>query len=246
MRNLTLEEPFDLTTDLLDLLQFASLVSFEKNMPGYVRWQNFTSDGLQVNLKFKTSANDGLIFYAVDDDQSTNTGYLALENGRLVFISKNVELWTTPSDLKFNDNEWHVVTVTQDQSDLSLDIDDTNRYSSKSPPPLPHFQHGNLYIGGLPSRLDPDGTAVPFVGCIGDATLNGEIIINFANSTERPRAFLGKCKGGDQTRTLRHGLLLFAQLHYRYYIFNDFSRFSAATNRRVQTSAIVATNRRSG
>ncbi|KZC04676.1 Laminin subunit alpha, partial [Dufourea novaeangliae] len=35
-----------------------------------------------------------------------------------------------------------------------------------------------------------------FVGCVGDATLNG-VIINFANTTERPHAFLGKCKGGD-------------------------------------------------
>ncbi|EFN79905.1 laminin subunit alpha [Harpegnathos saltator] len=181
-------------------VRFASLVSFEKDMPGYVRWQNFMSDGLQVNLKFKTSANNGLIFYAIDDDQSTNNGYLSLLNGRLVFISQGVELWTDPSDMKFNDNEWHVVTVTLDQqSGLSLDIDDTKSYRSDSSPPLLHFLHGNLYIGGLPLRLDPDSTIMPFVGCIGDATLNGEIIINFANSTERPHAFLGKCKGGDQT-----------------------------------------------
>ncbi|KOC61553.1 Laminin subunit alpha [Habropoda laboriosa] len=36
----------------------------------------------------------------------------------------------------------------------------------------------------------------PFVGCIGDATLNG-VIINFANTTERLHALLGKCKLGD-------------------------------------------------
>lgn len=187
-------------------------------MPGYVRWQNFVSDGLQVNLKFKTLASDGLIFYAIDDDQSTNAGHLSLENGRLVFNSRNVELSTSPSDVRFNDNEWHVVTITQDQSGLGLDIDDTKSYRSDSPPPLLHFLHGNLYIGGLPLRLDPDGATVPFVGCIGDATLNGEIIINFANSTERPHAFLGKCKGGDQTRKLRRGLFLLADLHFQTYI----------------------------
>ncbi|OAD58422.1 Laminin subunit alpha [Eufriesea mexicana] len=38
----------------------------------------------------------------------------------------------------------------------------------------------------------------PFVGCIGDATLNG-VIINFANTTERPHALLGKCKLGDSS-----------------------------------------------
>lgn len=184
-----------------NLLQFASLVSFEKDTPGYVRWQTFVSDGLEVNLRFKTSANEGLIFYVIDDDQSTNAGHLSLQNGRLMFTSQDMELWTSPSNLKFNDNEWHVVTVIQDQSSLSLHVDDMMSYKSDSPPPLLHFLRGNLYIGGLPPRLDFDGKIVPFVGCIGDATLNGEIIINFANSTERPHAFLGKCKGGDQICT---------------------------------------------
>lgn len=162
------------------------------------------SDGLQVNLKFKTSASDGLIFYATNNNrQNAATSYLSLVDGQLVFNSQGEELRTSSSDVRFNDNEWHVVTTTHDHSALSLDIDDTNNYSTDSAPPPLHFLYGNLYIGGLPSNFDSDGRKiVPFVGCIGDATLNSEIIINFANTTERPHAFLGKCKGGDQTRTL--------------------------------------------
>lgn len=182
--------------------QFASLVSFEKNTPGYVRWRNFASDGLQVNLKFKTLASDGLIFYATNNDQqSAATSYLSLMDGQLVFNSQGEEL-RTPSNVKFNDNEWHVVAATHDQSDLSLHIDDMKSYKTDSAPPPLHFLYGNLYIGGLPSNFESDDKTVPFVGCIGDATLNSEVIINFANTTERPHAFLGKCKGGDQTRTL--------------------------------------------
>lgn len=169
-------------------------------MPGYVRWQNFMSDGLQVNLKFKTLASDGLIFYAINRDGNVATSYLSLVDGQLMFNSQGEEVRTSPSDVKFNDNEWHVVTATHDQSALSLDIDDTKSYITDSTPSSLHFLYGNLYIGGLPSNLNPDSTIVPFVGCIGDATLNGEII-NFANTTEKPHAFLGKCKGGDQTRT---------------------------------------------
>lgn len=183
-------------------------------MPGYVRWQNaFVSYGLQVNLKFKTLASDGLIFYAINHDRSIDaTSYLSLMDGQLVFNSQGEELRTSLSDVKFNDNEWHVVTATHGQSALSLDIDDTKSYSTDSEPPPLNFPYGNLYIGGLPSKFDSDGIIVPFVGCIGDATLNGEIIINFANTTERPHAFLGKCKGGDQTCTYRCKSLFFSGL----------------------------------
>lgn len=171
-------------------------------MPGYVRWRNLASDGLQVNLKFKTLASDGLIFYAINNDQQNAAiSYLSLVDGQLVFNSQGEELRTSSSDVRFNDNEWHVVTATHDQSALSLDIDDTKSYSTDSAPPPLHFLYGSLYIGGLPSSIDSNGKIVPFVGCIGDATLNSEIIINFANTTERPNAFLGKCKGGEQTRT---------------------------------------------
>ncbi|XP_070151389.1 laminin subunit alpha [Polyergus mexicanus] len=183
-------------------VRFASLVSFEKNMPGYVRWRNLASDGLQVNLKFKTLANDGLIFYATSDDQENPANsFLSLIDGQLVFTSQGEVLRTSSSDIKFNDNEWHVVTATHGQSALSLDIDDTKSYSTDSAPPPLYFLYGSLYIGGLPlTALTLDLVdAMPFVGCIGDATVNSEIIVNFANTTERPHAFLGKCKGGDQT-----------------------------------------------
>lgn len=162
-----------------------------------------------MNLKFKT-ASDGLIFYATNNDQqSPATSHLSLVDGQLVFNSQGKELRTTSSDVRLNDNEWHVVTATHDERVLSLHIDDMKNYTTDTvpygtPPPPLYFLNGNLYIGGVPPNLDSDGKIVPFVGCIGDATLNSEIIINFANTTERPHAFLGKCKGGDQIRTLRY------------------------------------------
>lgn len=172
-----------------------------------MRWRNLASDGLQVNLKFRTLANDGLIFYATNDDQGNAAiSFLSLIDGQLVFNSQGEVLRTSSSDVKFNDNEWHVVTATHSESALSLDIDDTKSYSTDSAPPALHFLYGSLYIGGLPLNvltIEPID-AVPFVGCIGDATINSEIIINFANTTERPHAFLGKCKGGDQTRTFTY------------------------------------------
>ena len=70
-----------------------------------------------------------------------------------------------------------------------------------SQPPSLHILYGSYYFGGLPSGLATAPGAVPtvspFVGCIGDATVNG-IFINFANATDRRGAILGKCPSADQ------------------------------------------------
>ncbi|XP_015602424.1 laminin subunit alpha [Cephus cinctus] len=182
-------------------VRFSNLVSFEEHKPGYVKWPNTSiSNSMQINLKFKTASNNGLIFYVTNSDQ-TATSSLSLVDGLLSFKSQGEELRTSDAGTKFNDNEWHVITATHEDNALRLDIDDTLNYSTDSAPPPIHILYGNLYIGGLPSTfsVSKDGTAsvAPFAGCIGDATLNG-IIINFANTTERPHSILGKCKGSDQ------------------------------------------------
>nr|XP_031828013.1 laminin subunit alpha isoform X2 [Nomia melanderi] len=180
-------------------VRFASIVSFEENVPGYVKWPNITVQDtvLQINLKFKTLANDGLIFY-VSDPETGAVSFLSLLDGVLVFNSQGEALRTSSSGIKFNDNEWHVVTATHSKDSLKLDIDDTKNYSTDVEPPELNIPFGSLYIGGLSATfgIPPTGEMTPFVGCIGDTTLNG-VIINFANTTERPHAFLGKCKGGD-------------------------------------------------
>ncbi|PBC25348.1 Laminin subunit alpha [Apis cerana cerana] len=179
-------------------IRFASLVSFEENAPGYVRWHNISVPNvLQVNLKFKTLANDGLIFYVTDHEKGV-VSYLSLIDGVLVFNSQGEELRTSFASIKFNDNEWHVITATHSHDSLKLDIDDTKNFSSDIEPPVLQIPYGSLYIGGLPAvfGIPETGAMTPFVGCIGDATLNG-VIVNFANTTERPHALLGKCKLGD-------------------------------------------------
>ncbi|XP_023289722.1 laminin subunit alpha, partial [Orussus abietinus] len=179
-------------------VRFASVVSFEEGVPGYVRWQNVSiPNSLQVNLKFRTGASNGLIFFATDQARNSVSS-LSLVGGLLVFKSQGEMLRTSEAGTKFNDTEWHVVTATHNEKALRLDIDDTENYSTDAAPPALQFLYGSLYIGGAPVAFGLNGIKEyhPFVGCIGDATLNGAII-NFANTTERPHAVLGKCKGGD-------------------------------------------------
>ena len=70
-----------------------------------------------------------------------------------------------------------------------------------SEPPSLHFLYGNYFFGGLPTgkqiRPGTVATTEPFIGCIGDVTVNG-IFINFANATDRRGAILGKCPSADQ------------------------------------------------
>lgn len=175
--------------------KFARLVSFDK--PGYIRYPNATSsNSFKASLKFKTNSDtkDGIIFYATDNDQNSGIS-LAMINGGLMLISQKQELITAPSS-KYNDNEWHVVTVTHNDDELRLDIDDYEDYVSDSPPLRLDIMYGNMYIGGVPKDYaiikNAVKTSKAFRGCIGDATLNG-MIINFANATDNRRAILGKC-----------------------------------------------------
>lgn len=179
------------------MLQFASLVSFDEQKPGYVKWPNVSvANFYQVSLKFKTMTSNGMIFHV---QGKTDSSTLLLDEGRLVFISQGEVLQTSTAGIKFNDNEWHVVTATHNESSLRLDIDDTETYSTDSSPPTLYILYGSLYIGGVPQNIRnnyQNQPFDPFVGQIGDATFNG-VIINFANTTERPNALLGTSRASD-------------------------------------------------
>lgn len=68
--------------------------------------------------------------------------------------------------------------------------------SSDGAPPKMHLMYAELFIGGVGSRftITPGGTGSkkPFVGCLGDAILNGAII-NFSNATDEQNRKLRKC-----------------------------------------------------
>lgn len=176
-----------------NIFQYFTLVSFDK--PGYIRHPNTTSpNDFKASLKFKTEEKDGLIFYATDHDQSAGIS-LAMVNGGLTLISRKTELVTSPLT-KYNDNEWHVVTVTHNNEELRLDVDDWEEHVTDSPPPRLDIMYGEMFIGGLPEEYTPAKgsvkTKAAFHGCIGDATLNG-LVINFANATDKKAPILGRC-----------------------------------------------------
>jgi laminin alpha 3/5 len=88
-----------------------------------VRWPNGSADNfLQLNLKFKTAASSGLLFYGSDRYGNAAVS-LALIDGGLVMHSQGEEVLTGTST-RYDDNQWHVVTATHNNTGLRLDIDD--------------------------------------------------------------------------------------------------------------------------
>jgi laminin alpha 3/5 len=104
-------------------VQFVSSVAFDVANPGYVHWPNGSANNfLQLNLKFKTAASSGFLFYG-SDRQGNAAVSLALLDGSLVMRSQDEEL-VTVANTRYDDNQWHVVTATHNSTGLRLDIDD--------------------------------------------------------------------------------------------------------------------------
>ncbi|XP_031783644.1 laminin subunit alpha [Nasonia vitripennis] len=180
--------------------KFASLVSFDGVHPGYVKWEHVNvPHDLQINLKFKTQNKNGVIYHLVNKDGSP-ASTLSLVNGQLVLESQGERLEANTPDIRFDDNEWHVITTTHNDTVLRLDIDDVEIESTDNAPRPRQINEGALYVGNVPENVRYGRSFEPFVGCIGDTTLNG-VIVNYANTTERLYAHLSQCSRPDQIQS---------------------------------------------
>ncbi|KAK4877517.1 hypothetical protein RN001_010023 [Aquatica leii] len=174
--------------------KFARLVSFAGDKLGYISNNQFSSgDMFQMNLRFRTKSKEGLILFAADKFRNEGVS-LSLVGGRLILISQKTQLES--GDSIYNDNEWHVVTITHNSQTLRLDVDDHDIKVVSSPPTPMRIMYGDIYFGGLPSDFNVNSAMIAttkyFNGCIVDASQNGDII-NFASFTQKTGEFLGKC-----------------------------------------------------
>ncbi len=174
--------------------KFSSVVGFAQDKFGYIKMRNLTiPNKLNVNLKFKTVQSNGVIFYGMSNDQSATVS-LALVDGILVFRSSKFEL--NSENQRFDDGNWHVVTVTHDSRQLKISVDDAYENVSREAPPPLYVTFGEIYFGGVPRGFSPARGAIAndayFVGCIQDVSVNTNVI-NFASSTDKQNAILNTC-----------------------------------------------------
>ncbi|XP_074042767.1 laminin subunit alpha [Leptinotarsa decemlineata] len=195
---------FDVTPGCPD--KVASMVSFGKDGHHYVGWDRMSlTNEFNISLKFRTSEQNGLLFY-ITDQQQENSISLSLKDGHLVLVDQKIELISSD---RFNDSKWHVVSVIHNKNNLRMDTDDDGFRVTDDEPPFIHALQANLYVGGLPQRLIPKpkriASVVPLYGCIADLTVNGKVK-NFANTTDRYSEILDKCIFDDTSLDFDHPL----------------------------------------
>ncbi|XP_026331928.1 laminin subunit alpha isoform X2 [Hyposmocoma kahamanoa] len=183
--------------------QFASLVSLS-GVDTYLRFVNITSTAsLQFTLKFKTAGRDGLIFVYEARKQTTATRdsiSLKLSSGKLVLASQGERIDTGQNT--YDDDQWHVVTVTHNKKMLRLAVDDFDSFSSDIAPKPLNILDGVLFIGGVEPGWKVTSRGVhqtpAFQGCIADATFNGQVL-NLLDPYGNRSVTFGRC--GTTTST---------------------------------------------
>ena len=173
----------------------ANIVSFQGGK-GYVALPGANLENfVQVNFKFKTEEDSGLIFYMANEDQS-NLMSLSMLEGALVLRTLPGGDVSSEVQSKLNDGLWHVVTATADGSQIRLDIDDFEVYTLDTPNSQLVFPATPIYFAGIPDNFqlarDAVASTSTFVGCIGDTTINGRLI-NYASSMDNVGASVAKC-----------------------------------------------------
>ncbi|KAK6627792.1 hypothetical protein RUM44_010271 [Polyplax serrata] len=121
-----------------------------------------------VSLKFKTTANDGLLFLA-----GKGRYFLSLEikDGKVVYqynLGGGTAIFTTEDT--FNDNRWHTIEATRQDQEGVLRVDDIERYKTNADGPGKYLHiSDNMYIGGYPGKHHYETvTNMDFDGCIDD------------------------------------------------------------------------------
>lgn len=88
------------------------------------------------------------------------------------------------------------MTATADGSQISLVVDDYDVYMLDTPNSNLIIPATPIYFGGVPDTFalaaGASATDTPFLGCIGDTTVNGKLI-NYASSTGNQGASIAKC-----------------------------------------------------
>ncbi|KAL0280200.1 UNVERIFIED_CONTAM: hypothetical protein PYX00_001570 [Menopon gallinae] len=178
--------------------QFHSIVAFKEGQSAYIKYANASADEqIDLGFRFRTTAKNGLMLMAATRDRSDPFS-ISLIDGELFVMSVGKIL--TSFGPRYDDGQWHALSVRHTKESLTLTVDDFDTFSLENAPTPPSFKYGNLYFGGVPPTyaitLGKTASTTPFVGCIGDATFNGHLI-NFANLTDFDGVLIGKCFAND-------------------------------------------------
>lgn len=175
-----------------DLIRVVSFSEYVNELNGYISFNlndSVLDEGKEILFKFRTYSKNGLLFQMFSNETSQVIS-VSLQGGMIVVRSDQREILRT-TNLFYNNNNWHYVTIFFDQGTLRMGVDDVNFFKDTSEDKWNSAQLVGfkiLYVGGL-FKTNSGGD---FVGCIGDMTI-GDKFINFAEADNRRNVHFTKC-----------------------------------------------------
>jgi len=166
-------------------------LSFMEAIPGYVQMPSATVNGsISVSFMYRTSATQGLLMYMKDNTELYYISLSMLDGALYLYAHPDIQIRTknpqTQQFIQFNDNKWHMASVTVIQEPkkmVFLQIDDFYDYYSGERQHIPLLQgEYQTFFGGIPDDMraslksgvtENDG---PFIGCIRDAIVLGQYV----------------------------------------------------------------------
>jgi laminin alpha 3/5 len=165
--------------------EVSRLASFRREIIGsYLGLPSVDINGqFQMSFTLKSDEQDGLIFYVANTDAQKNALSVSVVGGKIVvkLIQENTELAVLESTAShYGDGNWHYVTISKNNRNLNLDIDDSEYMTS------PQFRargantNSLSYLGGVPAdyALMLQNVGLPqkigFAGCVADVIINGQ------------------------------------------------------------------------
>ncbi|XP_055379574.1 uncharacterized protein DDB_G0283357 [Condylostylus longicornis] len=148
------------------------------------------SYNVDLNLRFKTHSNNGIILWTGRQSAREKDDYLSLgiENG---YLHLRYNLGSGETNIQFNtskvsDGLWHRVRAMRNSQEGFLEVDGRKSIPQRSPGKLRQLNTDTgLYVGGMPdvSFYTRRRYYTGIVGCISEIVLAGELKLNLDPAT---------------------------------------------------------------
>ncbi|KAG1696117.1 Neurexin-3 [Nymphon striatum] len=122
-----------------------------------------------ISLYFKTRNSDGLLFYTGDGEDFLN---LAVKDGGVIVTMSlgpgTQEKTVKPSRVRFDDNQWHKITVHRKIQELSINVDGVYMQRGSAAGSFSLLASSVMYVGGSDQTSSLPGSRVRgnFKGCL--------------------------------------------------------------------------------
>ena len=149
-----------------------------------------------IDIAVRPNSSEGLIIYFVQSMAPYLS--LSLEEGIPVFrYNSGSGLFEIRGDFRIDDDEWHIISISQDGEHGELQVDNMYTYTGFLPGSFPNLMlnGGFLYVGGVNdfSLINPplpEGSG--FIGCVAELQVNGQMLQLLEDSVEA--LAIGQCQ----------------------------------------------------